>query len=359
MRKVLAFLAGEFPDQPGMTIHPVPLKSIFRVTQTTKLDLEVRPMIQALQASGESSFYDRDDFAKFRYGDLVYIQEMNLLAELEHADAARKFASPVSMNLKKSQLPSFLDEQKQQIAAGRIVLDAQLRELSVFKDFDRMEISMDALQRSWYWLSVRYGFGSNTVSLREILKAREEGKTYLDTGNGWIDLYCEALKPVENIERESADQKSRGRKDGVAVSAANLLRILSACGKPIQVSGEEKHSLILNRLMTLAPSKPWVNSKGLVTPLRPYQIKGVDWLRFLFENELGGLLCDDMGLGKTHQAMALMIWLKQTQKAAKPFLVVCPTTVISHWSNKLRDHAPGLTPIPYHGDKRELARKKT
>jgi len=357
VRRILNFLASEFPDQPGMAIHPVPLKSIFRITQTTQLDLEVRPMIQALQASGEASFYEREDFAKFRYGDLVYIKEMNLLAELESADATRKFASPVSMHLKKSQLPSFLDENLKHIAAGSVVLDAPLRELSVFRDFDRMEISMEALQRSWFWLSVRYSFGDSTISLAEILKARQEGKTYLETGNGWIDLYCDALKPLESIEKQAAGKKANGNK-GVAVSAANLLRIVSTCAKPVQVTGKERQSQILNRLLSLSPSKSWENTAGLATQLRPYQAKGADWLRFLTENELGGLLCDDMGLGKTHQAMALMAWLKETQKTAEPFLVVCPTTVISHWRNKLRDHAPGLSPIAYHGDKRDLGKKR-
>ena len=94
--------------------------------------------------------------------------------------------------------------------------------------------------------------------------------------------------------------------------------------------------------------------KGMTTPLRPYQLKGVDWLRFLYENGLSGLLCDDMGLGKTHQAMALMVWLKERQRVKDPFLVVCPTTVISHWINKIREHSPGLKAAIYHGGQRDL-----
>jgi superfamily II DNA or RNA helicase len=354
VRKVLSFLAAEFPRQPGIAIHPVPLKSIFRVTQKTKIDLEVRPAIQALQASGEAKFIEREDFAKFRYGDLVYIQEMNVLAELEQPDAERRFASPVSMKLKKSQLPSFLDEHKEQIDAGNMVLEGPLRELSVFREFDRMEITLDALQRSWYWLSVRYGIGSDSVTLADILKARSEGKTYLEVGSGWINVHAEAFRALEHIEQQDAAAAGKAAGKRVPVSALNLLRLLSSFEKPVQINGEEARSKILKRLLALAPAKPWRAGKGLSSPLRPYQLKGVDWLRFLFENELGGLLCDDMGLGKTHQAMALMAWLKEKQKIKEPFLVVCPTTVISHWRNKIRDHAPGLTTIPYHGGNRNI-----
>jgi SNF2 family DNA or RNA helicase len=61
-----------------------------------------------------------------------------------------------------------------------------------------------------------------------------------------------------------------------------------------------------------------------------------------------------MGLGKTHQAMALMLLLRERHGVKKPFLVICPRTVISHWRNKLRDHAPALEAVIYHGAQRNL-----
>ena len=45
---------------------------------------------------------------------------------------------------------------------------------------------------------------------------------------------------------------------------------------------------------------------GLNASLRPYQQDGFDWLAFLCEHGLGGVLADDMGLGKTLQAIALI-----------------------------------------------------
>ncbi|NVM57318.1 MAG: DEAD/DEAH box helicase, partial [Desulfobacterales bacterium] len=88
--------------------------------------------------------------------------------------------------------------------------------------------------------------------------------------------------------------------------------------------------------------------------LRPYQKLGLEWLYFLFENSLGGLLCDEMGLGKTHQVMALMVALREHNRVKEPFLVVCPTTVLSHWHEKLRDHAPELKTTVFHGGQRNL-----
>jgi SNF2 family DNA or RNA helicase len=353
VRKVLALLAREFPGQSDLAIHPIPLKSIFRVTQNTKLDIEVRPVIQTLQASGEAKFFDREDFSKFRYGDLVYIKEMNVLAELEHPESQRRFANPVSMNLKKSQLPSFLEEHQADVDEGNLVLDGPLKDLSIFREFDRMEIALDTFRRSWYWLSIRYGLGNETITLAEVLKARREGKSYLETQNGWIHIQSEAFRALEQVEQQ--DESANAEENGaVPISAMNLVRLLSSFDKPVLIKGKEDRANILKRLLDLAPIKPWRTVKGMTTSLRPYQIKGVDWLRFLFENQLGGLLCDDMGLGKTHQAMALMVWLKEKQKIKEPFLVVCPTTVISHWQHKIQAHAPGLKSIVYHGGDRKI-----
>ena len=75
--------------------------------------------------------------------------------------------------------------------------------------------------------------------------------------------------------------------------------------------------------------------------LRPYQQDGVDWLCFLFDAGLGGILADDMGLGKTIQALAL-ISHAATRPGAGPFLVVAPTSVVGNWHAEAGKFAPQL-----------------
>jgi superfamily II DNA or RNA helicase len=349
VRKALALLSAEFPKQSDLAIHPVPLRSIFLVSEKTELDLEVRPVIQALQSSGEAKFFAGKEFAKFRYGDLVYLREMNILAELEKPGSGRKFTAPVSMRLEKSRLPAFLDEHRREIAEGLLVLDDPLRHLSVLREYDRVEIVPGALERSWHWLSIRYGFGSDSVSLADILEAKREGRSYLPLGRGWVDVNSPAFGGLDAL---SEDLAVTGEK--VRLSAIDVLRLMATGGKPVQVREENRPTDVVNRLLALAPAKPTGRLKGMKTALRPYQVKGVDWLRFLYENGLSGLLCDDMGLGKTHQALALMVWLRERQEVKDPFLVICPMTVISHWLNKIGEHAPELKPAAYHGGQRHL-----
>jgi superfamily II DNA or RNA helicase len=351
VRKTLDLLKGAFPGQGDLAIHPVPLKSIFLVTPNTKLDIEVCPAIQVLQSSGETRFLAGGDFAKFRYGDLVYLHEMNVLAELETPGSGRRFAAPVNMKLKKSLLPAFLDEHRSDLEDGLLVLDEPLRHLSILRDHDDIEIVSEALDRSWYWLSIRYGFGDESVSLADILRAKRAGQSYIPLRHGWIDVNAHPFATVDLLEK-GAGLKVEGHK--VRLSGIDMLRLVSSSAKPVRIKEEDPRAETIKRLLAFTPANPAGRLKGLSTPLRSYQVKGVDWLRFLYENGLSGLLCDDMGLGKTHQAMALMISLRERDKSKVPFLVVCPTTVISHWMNKIREHAPGLKPVAYYGGVRDL-----
>jgi superfamily II DNA or RNA helicase len=87
---------------------------------------------------------------------------------------------------------------------------------------------------------------------------------------------------------------------------------------------------------------------GLQADLRPYQQRGVDWLAFLREAELGGLLADDMGLGKTLQALVAIA------SVPGPNLVVAPTSVLRNWQSEAARFLPQLSVCLYHGPDRQL-----
>jgi superfamily II DNA or RNA helicase len=354
VRAALQLLAGEYPEQEDLAIRPIPLTSIFRVTQETELDLEVRPVIRALQANGEERFFEHRDFAKFRYGNLVWIQELGVLAELEREGKERKFKAPIHMRLQRSQVPGFLAEHAEALGEGLLVLDEPLRDRRIFTHLDRIEITVldleGALERSWFWLAVEYGFGSDSVSLAEILKAKREGLPYLETAAGWIDLNAPVFRELDRLAETAKDGRFR-------LQASELLRLQAGAGGPMQVRGEGEEAERLGRLLELRPAVPFTGSKGIATTLRPYQRLGVDWLLFLVQNRLAGLLCDDMGLGKTLQVLALMVTLLERGEATEPFLVICPTSVLTHWRNQIQRHAPGLRPVVFHGAQRRLAGK--
>jgi SNF2 family DNA or RNA helicase len=363
VRAALRLLAEAYPEQEDLALRPIPLQSILHMSEETELDLiAVRPMLRAVQATGEARLFSREDVQKFRYGNLIWLKDLNLLAELERDGKERKFKAPARLSLRRSQVPGFLAENHDALGAGTLVLDEPLRERRIFKTYDRLEIGAlsleEALDRSWYWLAVEYGFGSQSISLARLLEAKKEGLPYLEIRGGWIDLNAPAFRTLDDLLNEETLPRDERRDEKVRFSAGELLRFQATAETPVTVSSDEAAgAALLDRLLRLTPAEPFAPPRALATPLRPYQTIGVDWLRFLCENRLSGLLCDDMGLGKTLQTMALMAWLLEKEKVSEPFLVACPTSVVSHWRDQMGKHAPGLRPVLYHGPQRRLPKR--
>jgi superfamily II DNA or RNA helicase len=83
--------------------------------------------------------------------------------------------------------------------------------------------------------------------------------------------------------------------------------------------------------------------------LRPYQQRGVDWLQFLRQAGLAGVLADDMGLGKTVQTLAHLAVEKQAGRLTQPALVICPTSVVGNWAREAARFAPSLRVLALQG----------
>ena len=354
VRNLLSTLHEHLPNQHALTIHPIPLKSIFKISRNTELDLEIRPQIQLIQENGEENFFENKELEKFTYGSLVYIKEMGIMAQLEMSGTSRKFKAPVKMVLKKSQVPVFLEEYEDDLKSGPFMVDDTVKGLKILKNFDRMEVRPEALDRNWYWLSVEYGFGNQKISLAEILKTRRAGQRYIGTEEGWIDCASEAFQGLEDIAENIRTENHSGPGDSIRISRLDLFRLQTQNREPLEIEGRDQSAGLLKKMLDLKPATPFHNPAGLSSILRHYQELGVEWIHFLYENGFGGLLCDDMGLGKTHEVMAFMMGLMEQETSTEPFLVVCPTTVLSHWNNIVRRYAPALDPIIYHGKQRDL-----
>ncbi|MES2919536.1 MAG: DEAD/DEAH box helicase [Pseudomonadota bacterium] len=86
--------------------------------------------------------------------------------------------------------------------------------------------------------------------------------------------------------------------------------------------------------------------------LRPYQQTGLDWLQFLRDHGLNGVLADDMGLGKTVQALAHLLLEKQAGRLDRPCLVLAPTSLMHNWRREAARFAPQLRVLLLHGSDR-------
>lgn len=84
--------------------------------------------------------------------------------------------------------------------------------------------------------------------------------------------------------------------------------------------------------------------------LKPYQVRGLEWLVSLYNNNLNGILADEMGLGKTIQTISLITYLMEKKKVNGPFLIIVPLSTLSNWVNEFARWAPSVINVVYKGD---------
>lgn len=101
--------------------------------------------------------------------------------------------------------------------------------------------------------------------------------------------------------------------------------------------------------------------RTLAADLRPYQQRGFEWLAYLAEHRIGGVLADDMGLGKTIQVIALtchdLLTAEPSAATRHPgahvTLVVCPMSLVGNWEREFARFAPSVRTVVHHGSERQ------
>ena len=83
--------------------------------------------------------------------------------------------------------------------------------------------------------------------------------------------------------------------------------------------------------------------------LKEYQLKGLQWMISLYNNNLNGILADEMGLGKTIQTISLITYLIEKKQQRGPFLVIVPLSTLTNWNNEFEKWAPTVQRIVYKG----------
>ncbi|MEM7600649.1 MAG: DEAD/DEAH box helicase [Verrucomicrobiota bacterium] len=174
-----------------------------------------------------------------------------------------------------------------------------------------------------------------------------------DSGR-YVALSAARLHAVLSILAELFDDhpvSEEGRLTLHRVRAAQLINDRSGdvC---IDVAPES----LLAQAKEIASLKPRVDPeapKDFLATLRPYQQDGFEWLQFLREQGLGGILADDMGLGKTIQTLCHLHFEKKSGRADLPSLILAPKSVVPNWEKEAKKFAPSLRVIALHGPARK------
>ncbi|MFT6480070.1 MAG: SNF2 family DNA or RNA helicase/uncharacterized Zn finger protein [Spirosomataceae bacterium] len=155
------------------------------------------------------------------------------------------------------------------------------------------------------------------------------------------------------IEQSELDKLRKKLENPPNLSGSDLLKAALAeqyDGSKVGISPE-----VIKMLKDLTAQKEVALPQNLNAQLRPYQLRGYEWMVKNTKLGLGSLIADDMGLGKTIQVITLLLKFKQEGAFGKnKGLIIVPTTLLTNWQKEIQRFAPDLTFHVFHGPKRTL-----
>ncbi len=340
-------------------------KECYRVFFHGDSSLEVRPCLHL----ADGRVLDRGDLADQRYSAAYYLEgegflpTLRLSAEGTFRQPATSAAAPPpllaflrdekirdqSFTVAANDIPAFVDANRQPLYHPDNIVEPELLHLRV-RDFpDKLVIDAFEEQDGWCYLSCHYGLGNTSITLSDILTARKNKLSCLP-GREWLQIKGTPLAWFYDLaeDRYAADGSGRIRlsyRETIALTAVMPEVEITIRQEPLR-----------KRLAGLVDAAGWTDDRALSEVpghLRSYQRNGLAWLHRLASLGIGGLLADDMGLGKTHQGLALLRMAVRDGREGL-LLVVCPTSVVLNWAEKIDSFYPGLDYAVYYGPQRDL-----
>lgn len=210
---------------------------------------------------------------------------------------------------------------------------------------------------------------ADTDSLRKVTRYMEElAKTSRARLEKEIEKLAQELELARKLERSNVpelerelDQKRKAFDDQYAafgeITLAELREISMTHTEtmPMDFTGSTWHLALAGGLEDehVAPAPERIEIPEHVhATLRHYQRRGVDWLVWMSNQNLGAILADDMGLGKTLQILTLLQVEKESSDRG-PTLVVCPTSVVGNWAREAKKFTPELRVAVHYGADRK------
>ncbi|KAI8429647.1 hypothetical protein MSG28_000228 [Choristoneura fumiferana] len=191
----------------------------------------------------------------------------------------------------------------------------------------------------------------------EILKGEEapllsQLKDWMETHPGWEvlsdseDSGDDSQDDDEKRERKQRDREEKNEKVKTEEEKAREMIKQAKVEDDEYKTEEQTYYSIAHTVHESVTEQSSILVNG---NLKEYQIKGLEWLVSLFNNNLNGILADEMGLGKTIQTIALVTYLMEKKKVNGPFLIIVPLSTLSNWVLEFEKWAPTVSVVSYKG----------
>ena len=200
----------------------------------------------------------------------------------------------------------------------------------------------------------KLSYEDHEVDLQNVVGAFNRRDRFVE-----LSPYSVGLMDSIQIENDLGDLlDAENSKDGLKLKKHQAGLLDSLLEKKYCTLDVGSTSLVerMKHISSLEECKP---SGAFQGTLYPYQQEGVNWLSFLYNGGLSGLLADDMGLGKTVQVLGFLSKI-QTEK---PLLIIAPTSLLFNWKREWERFLPSIEVYVHGGKERcnskeELLQKK-
>ncbi len=187
--------------------------------------------------------------------------------------------------------------------------------------------------------------GDTTLSLREFEQLAALKAPLVRMGGKWVEIRPEDVENAVKFIQENP---------GGTMPLGDAMRLAFGTDPKktgIPVVGMEATGWVSSLLGESAESMPLAEPpKGFRGTLRPYQVRGLSWMRFLERFGFGLCLADDMGLGKTIQMLALLqLEREESSVRMPPTLLIAPTSVLANWYHEAKRFTPDIKVHIHHG----------
>ncbi|KAJ8780664.1 hypothetical protein J1605_000707 [Eschrichtius robustus] len=201
----------------------------------------------------------------------------------------------------------------------------------------------------------RYGIKPEWMVIHRILNHSFDKKGDVHYLIKWKDLpYDQCTWEIDDIDipyYDNLKQAYWGHRELMLGEDARLPKRLVKKGKKLKDDKQEKppDTPIVDPTVKF-DKQPWyIDSTG--GTLHPYQLEGLNWLRFSWAQGTDTILADEMGLGKTVQTIVFLYSLYKEGHSKGPYLVSAPLSTIINWEREFEMWAPDFYVVTYTGDK--------
>lgn len=187
-------------------------------------------------------------------------------------------------------------------------------------------------------------YEEHKVSLSHVIGAFNRRERFIELAPGSVGLLDH-----EEIKREWEPLLDEERtSEGIVVKKSHFGLLEDFLqSKKIECDGETKQFLTRFQEEAVVPADRFCGT------LHPYQLRGLSWLKSLYNAGMSGLLADEMGLGKTVQLIAFFSLLS----TGAPLLIVAPTSLLFNWRKEWERFLPSV-PIYVHSGSKRLTSKE-